>query len=160
MAHVPEQRLKSIIRMSMTNGLFREQADGSSVAHSAISAHLAGNNDAHAWASYICDKSAPMALSLASAQKKWGADSVKKHETAYNVAFGTDLPFFDHLSRDEANVQAFAAYMRNVRASEGVDIRHLVSGYDWGALKDGGVVVDVSYMFIWTSVHGAVSNTV
>lgn len=60
-AHVPEQRLKSIMRMAMTNALFREKPDGKHIGHSATSALLARNEDVYVWASYLCAKSAPMA---------------------------------------------------------------------------------------------------
>lgn len=128
----------------MTNSLFREQAGGTHVGHSATSALLAHNSDVHAWANYICDNTAPMALKLGAAHKQWGPATVSKHETAYNIAFNTDLPFFDHLGRSEARMGQFAGYMKNVRSSKGIDIQHLVDGYRWKDVQDGGVVVDVS----------------
>jgi len=146
-AHVPEQRLKSIVRMAITNALFREQPNGKHIGHSATSALLARNGDVYAWASYMCDKSAPMAMHLAAAHRRWGPASVRSNETAYNVAFDTDLPFFEHIARDEAKVREFAGYMRNVTRSEGVDLKHLVAGFTWKDIGEGGVVVDVSAPF-------------
>lgn len=146
-ACVPEQRLKSIIRMALTNALFCEQPDGKHVGHSATSALLARNEDVYAYATYMCAKSAPTAMHMAEAQKRWGPDSTRTYETAYNVAFNTDLPFFDHLSRDEAKMGEFARYMRNVRSSEGVDFKHLVAGFQWKDICDDGTVVDVSFYF-------------
>lgn len=143
-AHVPEQRLKSIIRMAMTNTLFREQPDGKHVGHSATSALLARNDDVYAYATYMCDKSAPMAMKMAAAHRRWGPASMRPYETAYNVAFDTDLPFFDHIARDETKMGEFARYMRNVRSSEGIDLKHLVAGFPWQDIRDDGVVVDVS----------------
>ncbi|KAF2204077.1 sterigmatocystin 8-O-methyltransferase [Delitschia confertaspora ATCC 74209] len=143
-AGIPEQRAKSIIRMAMTNGLFREKSDGKHVSHSATSALLARNDDIYAYATYMCSKSAPMAMQLAAAHKKWGADTTNTHETAYNVAFNTDLSFFDHLGRDKARMGEFAAYMRNVRSSEAVDVKHLVTGFKWQSIPEGGLLVDVS----------------
>ncbi|KAL7623779.1 hypothetical protein AAE478_005332 [Parahypoxylon ruwenzoriense] len=142
-AGVPEQRLKSIVRMAMTNTLFREQPDGKHISHSATSALLARNGDLYAYATYMCAKSAPTAMHMAAAHQKWGPASMRTYETAYNVAFDTDLPFFDHISRDEAKMAEFARYMRNVRSSEGVDLKHLVAGFTWQDIGDGGVVVDV-----------------
>lgn len=142
-ASVPEQRLKSIIRMSMTSSLFRETADGTHVLHSATSGHLARDANAYAYASYMCAKSAPTAQHMAAAHQKWGAGSMRTYETSYNLAFDTDLPFFDHISRDEARMGEFARYMRNVRSSEGVDLKHLVAGFDWNSIAAGGQVVDV-----------------
>ena len=143
-ANVPEQRLKSIIRMAMTNALFREEPDGRSVGHSATSALLARDDDMYAYASYMCTRSAPTALHLAAAQKRWGSDTMRTYETAYNLAFNTDLPFFDHLGRNEVKMGEFARYMRQVRSSEAVDIKHLVAGFKWQDIPDGGTVVDVS----------------
>lgn len=128
----------------MTNSLFREQPDGKHVRHSATSVLLARNDDVHAYAAYMCTKSAPMAMNMAEAHQRWGPGSMRKYETAYNQAFKTDLPFFDHISRDEARMAEFAQYMRNVRSSEAVDLKHLRAGFTWQDVPDGGVVVDVS----------------
>jgi 6-hydroxytryprostatin B O-methyltransferase len=143
-ARVPEQRIKSMVRMAMTNTLFREQPDGNRVGHSATSALLARDPDAYAYATYMCTKSAPMAMHLAAAHRRWGADTMRTYETAYNAAFETDLPFFDHLGRDKTRMSEFAAYMRHVRSSDALDLKHLVSGFAWQNIQDGGLVVDVS----------------
>ena len=130
--------------MAMTSSLFREQRDGKYVSHSAASALLARDGDVYAYATYMCAKSAPMAMHMAAAHQRWGPASTRTYETAYNIAFDTDLPFFEHISRDEAMMGEFARYMRNVRSSEGVDIQHLVNGFTWQDISDGGVIVDVS----------------
>ena len=143
-AKVPKQRLKSIIGMVMTNALFRQQPDGQSIGHSAMSALLARDNDMQAWASFMCKTSAPMALQMVAAHQRWGPNTVKKNETAYNVAFDTDLPFFDHVGSDESRVKEFAGYMRNVQKSEGVNLNHLVAGFAWADLQKDSIVVDVS----------------
>lgn len=142
-ARVPEQRIKSMIRMAMTNMLFRESSDGRSIGHSATSGLLARDPNVYAYATYMCTKSAPMAMHLATAHDRWGADTVRTYETAYNAAFNTDLPFFEHLGRDKTRVSEFAAYMRHVRSSDAMDLKHLISGYAWLNVKEGGVVIDV-----------------
>ena len=146
-AHVPEQRLKSIIRMAMTNALFREKLYGKQISHSATSALLARNEDVYAWASYLCTTTAPMAMHMSAAHRRWGPASLRRNETAYNVAFDTDLPFFEYIASDEAKERDFAAYMRNVTTSEGVDRRHLLAGFPWKTIGEGGVIVDVSGPF-------------
>lgn len=108
-AKVPEQRLKSIIRMAMTNSLFREQPDGKSVAHSATSALLARNEDVHAYALYMSSRTARCAQQMAPAHQKWGADSTRTNETAFNLAYNTDLPFFEYLSGNEDFRDGFRA---------------------------------------------------
>ncbi|KAK3390613.1 O-methyltransferase-domain-containing protein [Podospora didyma] len=133
-ASVPEARLKSIIRMVMTCALFREPSPNR-VGHSATSALLARDADVHSWASYLSTRSAPTALAMTAAHDRFGPNSVAKNETAYNVAFATELPFFDHLALDPKNTAEFAGYMRNVTTSEGVNIKHLVEGYPWADLS-------------------------
>lgn len=142
-AGVPEARLKSIIRMAITNTLFREQPDGKHVRHSATSAHLAKDEGVYAYATYMCGRSAPMAMKMTEAHQKWGPDSQRTYETAFNVAYDTDLPFFDYLGRDKDKMDEFARYMKNVRSSEAVALKHLVAGYSWKNVADGGLVVDV-----------------
>ena len=129
--------------MGMTTGLFREVADGSEVAHSATSALLARNPDVYAYATYMCKGSAPVAMEMAAAAVRWGPDSTRPYETAFNVALDTDLPFFEHLTRNPDKMADFSAYMRNVRSSDGVALRHLTAGFTWGGIREGGVVVDV-----------------
>ncbi|KAJ5962783.1 hypothetical protein N7501_007724 [Penicillium viridicatum] len=109
--------------MAMTNSLFREQPDGRSVGHSAASALLARNEDVHAYALYMSARTARCALQMAPAHQKWGAAArtqTRRH-----------------------SIWHFAQYMRNVRSSEGVGIKHLVGGYEWQGIPDGGMVVDV-----------------
>ncbi|KAG2417765.1 hypothetical protein HFD88_008984 [Aspergillus terreus] len=139
---VPEQRLKSILRMAMTSSLFREHPNGTDVGHSAVSALLASDDDAYSYATYMCSKTAPMAMSMTEAHKRWGA-STRTNETAYNVAFNTELPLFDDLAQNKARMGEFARYMRSVRSSETVALKHLVSGVDWESIPAGGMLVDV-----------------
>uniref|UniRef100_A0A093V358 O-methyltransferase FtmD n=1 Tax=Talaromyces marneffei PM1 TaxID=1077442 RepID=A0A093V358_TALMA len=95
-AKVPEQRLKSIMRMAMTSFLFLEEEAG----------------------------------------------STRTYETAFNLAHSTDLTFFDYLSRNQDLMRDFAQHIRSVRSSESVGIKHLLAGYEWQAIPDGGLVVD------------------
>jgi 6-hydroxytryprostatin B O-methyltransferase len=145
-ARVPKQRLKSILRMAMTTGLFREKPNGPQprVGHSATSSLLSRNEDAYAYATYMCAKSAPTAMSMTEAHRRWGPASIRTFETAYNVAFDTDLPFFGHVSRDKERTAMFARYMQSVRSSDAVSLKHLAAGFAWQDVRDGGVVVDVS----------------
>jgi 6-hydroxytryprostatin B O-methyltransferase len=143
-ARVPEQRLKSMIRMAITNALFREQVNGEYVKHSATSAFLARDSEVYSYATYMCTRSVPMAMHMAAAHAKWGADTTRTSETAYNAAFDTDLPFFDHTAQDKGRMKEFSAYMRHVRSSDGLNLGHLAEGFAWQDIRDGGVVVDVS----------------
>lgn len=141
---VPEKRLKTIVRLVMTNGLLREYPNHGSIRHTATSALLARDPNVYAWARHLCDRSAPMAMSMVAAHRRFGAATTRKNETAYNVAFDTDLPFFEHIAQDDESTREFAAYMRNVTSGHGVSLNHLLAGYRWDNVRSGGVVVDVS----------------
>lgn len=139
-----EQRLKSIIRMAMTTRLFREHEEGSHVGHSATSALIARDADTSAYATYFCKRTTPMVMGMTEAHRLWGLASMKPNETAYNAAFRTQLPFFEDIAQDEEREAEFARYMKSVRSSEGVSLKHLVVGFDWESVQRDGTVVDVS----------------
>lgn len=124
----------------MTTYILCEPSPGE-VAHTAISALLKTNSDYHDWAVFMSDISVPTAAHLLDATLKWPR-SVEKTETAYNAAFSTDLPFFQHLGQLPERSQQFSRYMRSVTNSEGSHLKHLVQGYDWGALGNA-LVIDV-----------------
>lgn len=128
--------------MAMTNRIFCEPA-ADTVAHSPASALFVTDSSFHDWAEFMCEASVPAAAHLVEASKKW-PNSRAKNETAYNVAFNTDLPFFDHLATLPDRTRQFAGYMKNVTSSEGTSIRHLLNGFDWGSVGTAQVI-DVSH---------------
>lgn len=162
LANVDPHTLRAILRMAMTTFLFHEVPGGKSpggvsddrgdggprVVHSATSALLATQSDVHAYAMYMCARSAPMAAAMGTAHQRWGtqltAAGAAAGETAYNAAFATPLPFFAHIAAEPARAAEFATYMRCVRSSSGVDLSHLVRAYAWDKIPAGGLVVDVS----------------
>jgi 6-hydroxytryprostatin B O-methyltransferase len=85
-----------------------------------------------------------MALKMAAAHEKWGADTTHTYQTTYDVALDIDLPFFDHIARGKVRMDEFAAYMRQVRSNDGLNLKHLVAGFEWQNIGEGGVVVEVS----------------
>ncbi|KAL2863146.1 O-methyltransferase-domain-containing protein [Aspergillus lucknowensis] len=146
LAKVPEHALKSITQMAMTNGLFVETPPGH-VSHSATSALLQINSGFHDWAVFNSDISAPTALAMAEVHEKWKWPNTETNcahttQTAYNIAFNTDLPFFKHLGQQEERHRQFAGYMRAVTASQGTHLKQLVECWDWTSLGRG-LVVDV-----------------
>lgn len=142
MANVSEAPLKSIARMAMTTHLLCEPFPGE-VAHTGTSSLLKTNSDYYDWAVFMCEMSAPTASHLLEATLKWPG-SVERAETAYNAAFNTHLPFFQHLRQLPERQRQFSAYMKSVTNSEGTHLKHLVHGYGWAALGKA-LVVDVSY---------------
>ncbi|KAL4796326.1 S-adenosyl-L-methionine-dependent methyltransferase [Aspergillus venezuelensis] len=142
-ADVPIPRLKSIIRFAMTTSLFTESPDGLSVSHTATSAHLARDEDAYNYATYLCSRTVPTALHMTDAHKRWGVSSTATNQTAYNAAFDTDLPFFEYLKQNKGREEEFARLMKSVRSSEALSLGHLVEGVELGFVPRGGRVVDI-----------------
>ncbi|KAM5436481.1 putative 6-hydroxytryprostatin B O-methyltransferase [Microsporum ferrugineum] len=137
-AGVSVKQLKTVTRMAMTNYLFCEP-EPNTVAHTATSTLIASDASFHDWASFMCEASVPMASKLVEATEKW-TDSEEKNQTAYNVAFDTDLPFFDHLKTQPDKTRQFANYMKNVQKSGGTGMHYLIEGFDWASLGKGTVV--------------------
>jgi 6-hydroxytryprostatin B O-methyltransferase len=140
--NVPVSLLKSVTRMAMTNNILTEPTTGQ-VAHTANSAMFVKFPNTRDWASYMFTASIPTAAAMVKATEKWPG-SVNKTETAYNVAFGHNLPFFDHLSQSPVLTKQFSGYMRSVTDGQGMDLSHLVRGFDWASLPDNSLIVDVS----------------
>ena len=138
---ISKRQLKTVARMVMPSNVFCEP-EPNFIAHTATSALLVTNHSFHQWAEFMAEGSAPAASRLVEASEAW-PDSVKKNETAYNIANGTHLPFFDHLKVTPEKTKQFAAYMQNVQSSEGTALKHLINGFDWAKLGRAAVV-DVS----------------
>ena len=131
--------------MAMTSYILAEPIPGQ-VAHTANSAMFLEFPNMRDWAGYMFNASIPTAAAMVRATEKWPG-SVKKTETAYNIAFDHDLPFFDHLSQSPLLTKQFSGYMKSVTDGQGMDLAHLTKGFHWANLSDGALVVDVRILF-------------
>jgi 6-hydroxytryprostatin B O-methyltransferase len=144
--NVAETQLKSIARMAMTNNLFCEPEPGR-IAHTATSALFVTSTTFHDWAIFMADKSALCASKMLEASKKW-PKSLAKNNTGFNIAYNTDLSFFDWLNTEPEMREDFVKYMQLIRNSEGMALNHLLGGFDWASLGKA-TVVDVSIFAVW-----------
>lgn len=140
-AGVPEQQLKSVVRMAAANGLLQE-TNLATVAHSPTSALIASDESFLNWARFLTNYSVPSAYHFADATQKWGSTE-EKNQTAFNIAMNVDVPFFGYLKANAQMNNMFSSYMRNVASSEATSFKHLLAGFDWGSLAPGATVVDV-----------------
>ena len=140
-AQVPLTQLKSIVRMASTSGFLAEPQTGM-VSHSAASSLLAKDQSFMDWALWLTEYSVPTAFKTVEATKKWG-ETQAKDQTAFSLAIGKQLPFFDYLREEPGMAKMFSSYMRNVASTEGVSLVHLADGYDWKELGPGSTIVDV-----------------
>ncbi|KAK0510434.1 hypothetical protein JMJ35_006866 [Cladonia borealis] len=141
LASVPEPLLRRIAPMAIT-AAFLCSPSPNHLAHTRLSAAFAADPALRDWLLYLASASAPTALKLTEATERW--EETKKPEvTAYGLAMGTELGFFEHLKADPGRGKEFAGYMAAVGKSKGVSLDHLINDFDWASLPDGGVVVDV-----------------
>ncbi|KAL8740131.1 MAG: hypothetical protein Q9190_007137 [Brigantiaea leucoxantha] len=131
-------QLRSVARMAMTSNFLCEP-ELDKIAHNAVSSQFVTNPGLLDWALFMTQFSMPTAAKMVEATERWGATE-KKNETAVNISFDTELPLFDFIKKSPEMTKQFAAYMKNVTASEGTNIRHLLTGFDWASLGEATVV--------------------
>ncbi|KAI5855065.1 S-adenosyl-L-methionine-dependent methyltransferase [Durotheca rogersii] len=139
---VPEDSLRAATRMVMTTGFLRETASGEA-AHNALSAAFVENADLMTWMLHMVNHTVPFMNGFAAATEKFG-DSLQTNETAFNVAFDTDLAYFPYLKSRPDLEREFDAYMQSQsKVHGGARVEHLLDGFDWAALPEDALVVDV-----------------
>ncbi|WQF77144.1 Putative O-methyltransferase domain, S-adenosyl-L-methionine-dependent methyltransferase superfamily [Colletotrichum destructivum] len=140
---VPEPRLRAVARMVMTTGFLAETPDGSSLHHSALSATFVENEHMRIQLRHLVEKTVPLMGAFTRATELWG-DTKAPNQTAYNLAFETSLPFFEHLKSRPDLSDEFDSYMKSQAvAHSGARVDHVLHGFDWAALKAEAVVVDI-----------------
>ncbi|GKZ60306.1 hypothetical protein AnigIFM60653_008906 [Aspergillus niger] len=140
-ANVPENLLRSHIRLAMTCHLFQESGPIGMVAHSSVSRQLASDPSLVSWGQYFANSVFPTATKNVNATAAWPG-SKELNETAHNLAFDHQGSFFDYVSQDPARTVEFANSMKAVSTTSFFDPCHLCKSFDWSSLGDG-VVVDM-----------------
>lgn len=142
-ANVPESRLKAVARMAMTANFLRETADGH-LSHSTLSASFVENPHMRIQLQHMVEQTVSLMAAFTKATETWGETKVP-NQTAYNLAMGTDLPFFEHLKSRPDLSDEFDSYMKSQAvAHSGAKVEHLLLGFDWALLGAKATVVDVS----------------
>ena len=140
-ANVPESQLKAVAREAMTSFILSEP-ELNQVTHTAASAMFIRKPLMLDWANYMFGASIPTAQKSVEQTQKWPG-SVKKNETAYNLAFDHEMDFFQHLSASPELTKQFSGYMKSVTDGRGTDLEHMVHGFDWAGLPENALVIDV-----------------
>ncbi|KAK3307257.1 O-methyltransferase-domain-containing protein [Chaetomium strumarium] len=139
---VPEGTLRAVTRMVMTMGFLCE-TPGGDVSHNALSAPFVENDHLMTWMLHMVNHTVPFMRGFVEATERWGG-SERTDETAFNVAFGTDLAYFPYLKSRPDLEREFDSYMQSQsQVSGGAKVEHLLNGFEWGSLRDGALVVDV-----------------
>lgn len=139
---IPESILRSTARMAMTAGFLCETSNGR-LSHNSLSAPFIEDRHLRVQLKHLFNATTPIMAGLVKATEKWG-DTRATNETAYNVANGTDLPFFAHLKANPKLQKNFEDYMKSRAVSHtGSNAVYLLEAFDWNALGSA-TVVDVS----------------
>jgi len=137
-ASVPESQLRRICRMAITSGLFQE-VDEDTLAHSTLSKKLRQGSPFLDAMMFLTEISSRSASKMVEKTERFGFTS-SKNETAFNIAFDTDLPFYGYLSQNSALGARFAGTMRFLGAGQEFHLDHLINGYDWAGLGEATIV--------------------
>ncbi|KAL9097778.1 MAG: hypothetical protein Q9165_000104 [Trypethelium subeluteriae] len=137
-AKVPTDRLRRVVRMAATSNILQEPTPGH-VAHTRLSAQMIADPIYLAWVRYVIKYGSTSAGHFARADKKWDHSKEKNH-TAWNLAQNVDEPLFVHVGKNKEMTADFAGYMKNMKMSEGLSLKHVLSGFDWASLGEGHVV--------------------
>lgn len=124
--------------MAITGGFLCEPSP-SMLAHNPTSVLFRRQQGLVDWALLLSEISAPTAQKMVEVTERYGETS-KKTETAFNVQYDTDLPYFDYFGQRPALRARFASYMKTVGSFPGTNIKHLIHGFDWASLGDATVV--------------------
>ena len=142
-SNAPLTTMRSVIRMAMIYGFFREAPDGL-LEHTPLSASFATDPDIYNWMMYMAKETAPTVAHFVKATERW-PNSVDKSETAYSLSRGTDLSFFDHINLSPELAREFSVYMKSQAVNkQGTSVHYLEKGFDWASLGNA-VVIDVSF---------------
>jgi 6-hydroxytryprostatin B O-methyltransferase len=112
------------------------------VAHTPTSLILYTNPELAAFIHHCTHEAFPAASRLSDALRLY-PDSEKPHQTAFNVAFGTDDPMFTWLEKRPDRFENFNQGMKGVSQGGGRNSNQVVGGYSWAELGKA-TVVDVS----------------
>ncbi|WEW59435.1 O-methyltransferase [Emydomyces testavorans] len=137
-ANVAEDHVRRILRFAMTNNIFHEPRPDH-VAHTAASSLLATDEKVKAWVGYTCEDSFPTSVHAVDASVKF-KNSKKPNESAYNLAFQTSLPYFEHLAHFPEREKRFAMTMQATTLASGFNISHLANGYCWESTGNSTVI--------------------
>ncbi|QMW48518.1 O-methyltransferase [Aspergillus flavus] len=135
---VPLFTFRRIIRHAITNRFFCEPELGF-VAHNRASRVLLEEETLDAWVGLFCNDMWPGFVYTVEAMRRWPG-SGEPNETGINVAYGHNLNWFDHTSRNDVVADRYSKSMKAHGGGVGFDVSHTVTGYPWADIGEGTVV--------------------
>ena len=135
-----EDRTRRVMRLAMTNGLFKETRTGF-VSHTGMSALMSQNTmSVNAVVGHVIDDIFPASCKLVDAMEKYPVPKNRLIETPFAMAFDTREPFFDYMEKHPARINRFHEAMRAINNTGPYSGEALAQGYDWSEWASGTLV--------------------
>lgn len=134
-----------MIRYLALRHVFAEPSPGR-IAHTPSSRQLVTSKHVRSWVDVRTEETGPAAFGLVAALDRWGPESQELDQTAFShIHSDGRLSRFDLLAlpENEHREIRFANLMKALQATEPYDLKHTVSGYDWTALGEQALIVDI-----------------
>jgi 6-hydroxytryprostatin B O-methyltransferase len=144
-----------MVRQVIPLHVFHEPRPGQ-VAHTAAS-RLLTQGEGRAYNAYVVEDCLPMAAKHVEAVEKWGHGAQEPTQSALNLAYNTNLPFFPFFNSDPARRDRFSKVMQASAKQDIFDSRHILETFDWPSLGEA-TVVDVGGNIGHASVVIAAAN--
>lgn len=139
---VDEEVFTRIVQHAVTKR-FLAQPEPGYIAHTAFSSMLANAPPLIEWVGLVSEDLWPAATRIIQSLIKWPSPPWQPHQTGHNLADGTSGMFFETLENDPARSERFAISMGVMQSFPGWEPTAALEVYDWGALGEDAVVVDV-----------------
>jgi hypothetical protein len=140
---------RRILNHALTKRIFSEPSKGV-IAHSAASQAIANIPLLAEFIDDACERVLYIGTRIPQAMAKWPG-SQELNETAFNLTYETDLPFFPYLSQHPSLTKQFADSMSFFQKGPGMQTELAVKIYDWTTVSTG-TVVDIG------GSHGSVAR--
>lgn len=121
--------LRRLFRYAIAINYFTEP-EPNRVGHSAASRHLVEVPGAFDALGMKVEELVPASLKAVEALQRWPR-AEEPGETGYNIAHGTDLPFYRALAQQPERARRFGAGMRYFTERDNCDLSHLVGAFPW-----------------------------
>ena len=131
-------QLKQMVRQIIPLHVFHEPRPGH-VAHTAAS-RLLTQGEGRAYNAYVVEDCLPMAAKHVEAVEKWGHGAQEPTQSAMNLAYSTNLPFFPFFNGEPARRDRFSKVMQASAKQDVFDSRHILTLFDWPSLGEATVV--------------------
>lgn len=131
-------RLERILRLLLVRKIFVESRPAY-VAHSEISAHLAGNKEFTTFPGHCTGEAFSAASRLTEAIRQH-SNAEAPNKTSFNYTFGTPDPLFTYLTKNSDQFDRFKLGMAGISQAGRRSAQQVVGGYDWAALGSATVV--------------------